>query len=113
VPNLSNPSRHDVEVALQALDIEDEREKALIRSFWARERRGLRLKVALLRIRAFMSKNRLYIGPVGPKPLVSVQGACRNRFCVGGTLVCSGFRLAMREYSGFMAGKGGSDASDA
>lgn len=64
-PHLDHPSRHDVEVALQALDIEDEREKALIRSFWARERLGLRLKVALLRFRAIMSKNRLYIGPVG------------------------------------------------
>ena len=43
MPNLNNVSRHDVEVALQALDIEDERERAAIRAFWRRERAGYKI----------------------------------------------------------------------
>lgn len=38
---LSHPMHHDVEVALQALEIEDEREKEAIRAFYRRERPGM------------------------------------------------------------------------
>jgi hypothetical protein len=37
------PSRTDVEVALQALEIEDEREKEAIRKFYERERKPIQI----------------------------------------------------------------------
>lgn len=39
MPKLDIPSRVDVEKAIEALFIEEEREKEAIRKFWARERR--------------------------------------------------------------------------
>ena len=38
MPSLKEPSRNDVELALQALEIEDQREKEAIRLFWERQR---------------------------------------------------------------------------
>ena len=37
-----DPSHADVELALKALEIEDEREKEAIRRFYARERQGIK-----------------------------------------------------------------------
>ena len=38
MPSLKEPSRNDVELALKALEVEDEREKEAIRLFWERQR---------------------------------------------------------------------------
>lgn len=38
-PSLNTPSRQDVEVAIRALEIEDEREADVMRAFYARERK--------------------------------------------------------------------------
>ena len=46
-PHIDHPSRHDVEVALQALDIREEQEREAIRKFWKRERRGIKLGLVL------------------------------------------------------------------
>jgi len=35
---MKTPSQHDVEVCIQALEIEDDDEKQALRAFWARER---------------------------------------------------------------------------
>ena len=39
--SLKTPSYYDIELAIKALDIEEEREKEAIRAFYARERRGV------------------------------------------------------------------------
>ena len=46
-PHLDHPSRHDVEVALQALDIHEEQEREAIKAFWRRERRGVKVGLVL------------------------------------------------------------------
>ena len=38
MPKLDIPSRQDVEFAIQAMEIEEQREKDAIRKFWERER---------------------------------------------------------------------------
>lgn len=47
------PSRNDVEVALQQLEIEDEREREAIRAFWARERECIKLSLGWRYVLAF------------------------------------------------------------
>lgn len=37
-PNLNIPSRNDVEICLQQLEIEDQREKQVIRNYWKLQR---------------------------------------------------------------------------
>ena len=42
------PSRNDVELAIECLEIEDAREKEALRAFWNREREGEKVSVPML-----------------------------------------------------------------